>query len=231
MPLFTDDEIDVPYLLSRKNPCVIIIDCRSKAITEQQADLNRWLRDFSEEAERMLTREIDRSYVDARIITVGNTIEVGGAFLNASEGLPELQLKYGTGASLEEAMEIALNLLEERKHQYQWAGLIYNNPKLYILSADIVNYCASIAETENRIHCMIRDNKIKFYPIVCLPKFLMDAGERHLRDACLPTLQAPLELSMFVTEDYWSLPMAHLFDNEDGSLFDPPLPSTITSGL
>lgn len=231
MPLFTDDEIDVPYLLSRKNPCVIIIDCRSKAITEQQADLNRWLRDFSEEAKHMLTRKLDRTDIDACIVTVGTTIEVGGYFLKASEGFPELQLKYGTGASLEEAMEIALNLLEERKHQYQWAGLIYNKPKLYILSADIVNYCASIAETENRIHCMIRDNKIKFYPIVCLPKFLMDAGERHLRDACLPTLQAPLELSMFVTEDYWSVPMAHLFDNEDGSLFDPPLPSAITIGL
>lgn len=228
MPIFTDDEIDVPYLLSRRNPCVIIIDCRSKAITEQQEEINRWLRDFSEEAERMLTREIDRSCVDARIITVGNTIEVGGAFLNASEGLPELQLKHGTGASLEEAVEIALNLLEERKHEYQWAGLIYNKPKLYILSADIVNYCASIAEPENHLRRMICDNKIKFYPMICLPKFLMDAGERHLRDACLPTLQAPLELSMFVTEDYWSLPIAHLFDNEDGI---PPVPIEITIGI
>lgn len=231
MPLFTDDEIGVPCLSARKNPCVIIIDCRSKAITEQQADLNRWLRDFSEEAKYMLTGKIDCADIDACIVTVGTTIEGGGSFLKASEGFPELQLKYGTGASLEEAIEIALNLLEERKHQYQWAGLIYNKPKLYILSADIVNYCASIAETENRIHCMIRDNKIKFYPIVCLPKFLMDAGKHNLQNACLPTLQAPVELAMYVSEDYWSVPMAHLFDNEDGSLFDPPLPSTITCEL
>lgn len=226
MPLFAD----IKDVYTRLNPCVIVIDCRSKVITEQQEEINRWLRDFSEEAERMLTRGIDRSYVDARIITVGNTIEVGGAFLNASEGLPELQLKYGTGASLEEAVEITLDRLEERKNQYRWEGLCYNKPKLYILSADIVNYCASIAETKNRLHRMICDNKIKFYPIVCLPKFLMDAGERHLRDACLPTLQAPLELSMFVTEDYWSIPTPYP-ENEDGSMTAPPMPSVITIGL
>ena len=218
---------DIKEAYARFNPCAVIIDCRSKAITEQQEEINRWLRDFSNDAAYMLTRGTDSSYIDARIITVGSTIEVGGSFRNAGEGFPELQLKHGTGASLEEAVEIALNLLEERKHQYQWAGLIYNKPKLYILSADIVNYCASIAEPENHLRRMICDNKIKFYPMICLPKFLMVAGREHLRDACLPTLQASLDLSMFEAEDHQYVPSPFPENKDD----IPPVPIEITIGI
>lgn len=226
IPPIADDYI------SRLNPCAIVIDCTSEAIVEQQDIINQWLHDFFVEAQNIFERTHHR--FNTSVILVSNTITVDTTFqystLTPDDCFSRLHFHHGKGASLEEAIEKALDLLEERKQIAREYGIFCNKPRLFIISADIVNYCLSLDTSANRLHCMINDRKINFYPVIPLPPFLFNICKRDFPDGYLPTLQSPLEKVLFVSEDYWSISITDLQDDDDTShpLTIPPSAITLT---
>lgn len=208
------------WFFDRFCPCAIVIDCTSEAIVGQQDVINKWLHDYFVEVQGMSERT--RFFFDTFIISVADTVKVLGPFCPSDHFSP-LPLHHGNGASLENAVEIALDLLEERKQTYRKLGITYKDPKLYLLSADVVNFCFHLNDPAKRLHCMLKDKRIKIYPIICLPQFLLSTCDWFFSDAAFPTLQSPLEKVLSSIEYSWATPMEECpQDEDDQSLLLPP---------
>lgn len=212
------------YYATSQSMCAIIIDCRSSIIVQQQDRINQWLHDFFKEAQRLLKKEHHR--VDACIITVADTVELVTPFTDG-DLFTELNLHCESGASMDDAVNMALDLLEERKAAAKKFSLYCNKYKLFVLSADIVNYCVSLADPDNRLHRMIENESVNFYPVVYLPPFITTACCNNLQDAHLPTLESPLKKVLHTSDDYEEI----FYLDDDDSELGPPTPSCITISI
>ena len=109
-------------------PCVLLLDVSGSMSGAPINELNAGLHAFKEG----LSDEVTRSRVEVAIITFG-PVEVKQDFVSASQFEPPLLCANG-GTPMGEAINLALDKIDERKQLYKQNGISYYRPWVFLIT-------------------------------------------------------------------------------------------------
>ncbi|NLY14989.1 MAG: VWA domain-containing protein [Gammaproteobacteria bacterium] len=123
-----NDLIDNP---SPRCPCVLVLDTSSSMNGEPISQLNAGVQHF---IQALNDDEVAACSVEVAVITAGSSVSKQLPFTSAMS-IESIQSFSANGMTpLGGAVDMALNLLEERKQEYQNSGVAYFQPWLVMIS-------------------------------------------------------------------------------------------------
>lgn len=128
MSNFSNDLIENP---STRCACMLVLDTSGSMTGEPINELNKGVSHFIQAVQQ---DEVAGYSVEVGIISAGGNVRIEMPFTTAMDidNIPKLQ---ATGATpLGQAVQLALQSLDERKLEYQKAGVAYYQPWLVIIS-------------------------------------------------------------------------------------------------
>lgn len=163
---FSDGVIEFDDLLDNPTPrvpVVLCLDCSSSMRGAPINELNEGVKTFYE---AIYSDEIARYSAEVCIVTFGPVQkETDFQTLDMNPNPPILTANGNT--PIGEGVQLSIDLLEERKKQYQANGVDYYQPWL-VLMTDGSPYGGSNAVLEeqvNRVSKMVEDRKLTVFPI------------------------------------------------------------------
>jgi uncharacterized protein YegL len=111
-------------------PCVLLLDVSGSMDGEPIAQLNAGLEAFSNSIQK---NELASMRVEVAIITFGGKVEVKQDFNTVDQFTPPLLSASGS-TPMGEAINAALDKLEERKQIYKSAGISYFRPWVFLIT-------------------------------------------------------------------------------------------------
>lgn len=128
MTNLSDDLIENP---STRCACMLVLDTSGSMSGQPIAELNQGVAHFIQAVQQ---DEVAAYSVEVGIITAGSSVNMQLPFKTAMEIDQIPQLKASGSTPLGQAVQLAVQSLEERKSEYQRAGVAYYQPWLVIIS-------------------------------------------------------------------------------------------------
>lgn len=124
---YSDDLVTNP---TSRIACTLVLDVSGSMSGSPIEELNKGLKRFVEEVQN---DDFAAYAVDLAIVTFGGMVQVHTPFQNMSTIQVE-QLYASGGTPMGEAVETAMDLIEERKDEYKRKGVSYYRPWLFLFS-------------------------------------------------------------------------------------------------
>ena len=111
-------------------PCILLLDVSGSMTGKPISELNRGLRIFKEQLQN---DELASKRVEVAVITFETKVRICNEFQTADRFEPEY-LTTGGCTSMGEAIETAINILDERKNEYKQNGISYYRPWIFLIT-------------------------------------------------------------------------------------------------
>ena len=111
-------------------PCILLLDVSGSMNGSPIAQLNAGLSTFRESIQK---NELASMRVEVAIITFGSVVEVKQDFITVDQFNPPVLTSRG-GTPMGQAINTALDKLEERKQIYKQAGISYFRPWVFLIT-------------------------------------------------------------------------------------------------
>lgn len=213
----------------RHLPCVILADCSGSMKDAPIAELNEGLVAFGE-ALKADTQAQGR--VDVCVISFATTVKTELGFRSAEEYAAPVLTADGCTA-FNQAINVALDALEEQKNKYRQIGMNYFRPWLFVLTDGYPTDPEYETDTRNRLQEFISRNKVNYIPMGIGSADIAHLQSYYPSDAeKKPVLKA--EHSNFKQAFVWlskSTIGASRSDMTMGKVESEPIPSTISLAL
>lgn len=155
--LYTEDLIENP---SPRVPVVLCLDTSGSMNGDPIRELAQGVAQFYAS---VFDDEIARYSAEIGIVTFGNAGVQRAADFGPVEQRPNVTLGAGGATPMGEAVCEALELLDERKRQYQEAGVDYYQPWLVLMTDGAPT--DDIAAAVHRVGELVRRKKLSVFPI------------------------------------------------------------------
>lgn len=147
-------------------PLILLLDVSGSMEKDNKIQqLNAGIQLFRQE---IMRDELASRRVDVSIVTFGDCVSVVTPFTAVSQFNPPLLIANGL-TPMGEAIEVSLNLVEQRKQQYKQQGIDYFRPWVFMITDGEPNDMAPGDATWNRVvgrvHTAERDNKVLFFTV------------------------------------------------------------------
>lgn len=110
----------------------------------------------------------------------------------------------GNSTNMGEGLALALDKLEDRKAMYKNAGVLYNQPILFVLSDGQANGSQSVFNNaSSRIQEAVKSRKLTFLPIAICRKGEADSSSNDLNRICPPIKAKKLDGTKFTEFFQW----------------------------
>ena len=144
-------------------PCVLLLDVSSSMQGEPIAALNHGLKTFQQEVARDV---IAARRVEVAIVTFGSEAQRVQDFVTVDQfAAPDLTAHGNT--HLGAGIEMALNLLEQRKSAYRAAGVAYYRPWLFLITdgAPLGEAPSVVDAARDRLLAEQKAHKLAFFAV------------------------------------------------------------------
>ena len=111
-------------------PCVLLLDVSGSMAGSPIAQLNAGLQTFGESIQK---NELASTRGEVAIVTFGSVVEVKQDFITVDQFIPPVLTSKG-GTPMGQAINTALDKLEERKQIYKQAGISYFRPWVFLIT-------------------------------------------------------------------------------------------------
>ena len=163
MPVdFTQDMFPPDNAGEKHVPAVLLVDCSGSMYGAPIAELNRGMQLLQE---ALHEDELALGRTDLAVVSFNSEVTQIQPFMPASAYEPPV-LQASGGTSLNGAINLALNMLRERKGYYRnQSGTEYYRPWLFILTDGYATDSTLTPETQNRMHQEIRNKGVFYLPM------------------------------------------------------------------
>lgn len=210
---------------------VLLVDTSGSMAGAPIKELNQGLVEFGNAIQ---SDELAMGRADISIISFNSTVQTEMGFRPANQyEAPTLSANGGT--SMNQAIETALDELEQRKALYKQNGTKYYRPWLFLLTDGVPTDNAKLQSARDKLQYAIDKKKVTFIPMA----IGSGADKNHLQGYYPPSTQNKVVLqasaSNFKDAFVWLSASVSLVSSTDlnveKSVNLPPTPSTITVGL
>jgi uncharacterized protein YegL len=167
--------------------CLLVLDCSGSMAGEKIKALNDGLRLFRAE----LDSDPDaRKRVDIAVVAFGEAVQTT-EFQTAEHFIPPLMIADGA-TPLGDALNKAMDLLEERKATYRRNGTDYLRPWIFLITdgepTDMKRGDALWNQVCNRVHRGEREGKFSFFAVA------VESANLNILSQIAPPSRTPLQL-------------------------------------
>lgn len=228
---FKTDPVPVENQGERHIPAVLLVDTSGSMYGAPIAELNRGLIAFGE-ALREDPLALGRAEVC--VISFNSTVQTEMSFRPASQyEAPVLEADGGT--SFNEAIEKALDLIEERKAEYKSLGVSYYRPWLFVLTDGVPTDSQREAAAKSRLCSFIENKKVVYMPMGIGEKADKKKLQSYYPEDTEKKIVLQASSSNFKEAFVWLSNsigvVSHSDPNVSSQVNLPPTPSIITVGL
>jgi len=124
------DNVGFPDDSESKCPCILLLDVSASMSGEPIAQLNNGLLTFQEEVQN---DDLAALRVEVAIISFGGRVTVEQDFIRADKFQPQTLHARG-GTPMGEAINLALDMLRQRKDIYRQNGVPYYRPWIFLIT-------------------------------------------------------------------------------------------------
>ena len=229
MPIDNTKDIMPENVGERHFPIVLLLDTSGSMAGKGISELNEGLRFFGKCLNED-TMALGRAEI--AIVSFGTGVQIETPFTPASLYEAPI-LSTGGLTSLNEGIEVALELIEERKTTYKLAGISYYRP-LLILISDGYATDGSYVEAKMRLKEYINARKVSFIPLAINGadiKYLQDyyPADNHQRIVLLLKDYNFRDVFEWLSESISVITSSNPMSTDSVAL--PPTPSVITVGI
>jgi uncharacterized protein YegL len=190
-PLLTIRQTDLVDNPSARLPVALLLDTSGSMLTDNRiGELNKGIDLFFNS---ILEDEVTRYSVELSIITFGRVVTKVLDFANIERQVPDFQKNMPIevnsrmdGTPMGGAVELAINILNERKSEYQSAGVEYYQPWIVLMTDG--QPTDSISNATSLTSAMVEAGKLSFFPIA------IGAGANLIELAKFSSKRPPLRL-------------------------------------
>lgn len=231
MPIFISDPMPLIEPGERHVPAILLVDKSGSMAGAPINELNQGLIEFGTALE---ADPLALGRAEVCVISFNSDAQTEVGFRPASEyNAPTLNA--GGGTSLNKAIELALDTLEERKNLYRSQGVQWYRPWLFVLTDGEATDTECEAGAISRLQAAIEGKKVVYMPMAVGPY----ANKQKLQAyypasaASKPVLTA--NASNFKEAFVWVSNSIGVVANSDprtrSEVTLPPLPHTLTIGI
>lgn len=141
--------------------CIILADCSGSMAGAPIAELNQGLVEFGK---ALQADALAQGRVDVCVMSFADGVKTELGFRSA-EDYQAPTLTAGGLTAFNEAVNTALDQLEERKEEYRQLGTTYNRPWLFVLTDGYPTDDHLEADTRERLQRYITSKKVNYIPM------------------------------------------------------------------
>lgn len=158
---FTNDPLPVTNHGERHIPAVLVVDCSGSMSGEPINELNRGLTEFGN---ALKEDPLALGRAEICVISFNNFVHTEMSFRPAANYEAPV-LSAGGGTSLNEAIEAALDAIDERKKEYRKQGIAYYRPWLFVLTDGQPTDIRRESAAKKKLQSAISDKKVVYIPM------------------------------------------------------------------
>lgn len=174
MPIFISDPMPVSNHGERHIPAILLVD---KSGSMQGAPINELNQGLIEFGQALEADSLAQGRADICIIGFDSNVQVEVGFRPATEYTAPT-LSAGGCTALNEAIEVALDTLEERKKLYHAQGVEWYRPWLFVLTDGEATDTERESAAISRLRTAIENKKVVYMPLAVGPH----ANKRKLQE-------------------------------------------------
>lgn len=224
--LHLQDNLSPYYSQERLLPCIILADCSDSMVGAPIAELNQGLLEFGK---ALQPEPLANGRVDVCVMSFANGVKTELGFRSA-EDYQAPTLTAGGLTAFNEAVNTALEKIDDRKVDYRQLGIYRIRPLLFVLTGSFPTDKHLEADTRERLQNYIANKKVNYIPVG-----IGGANIPHLQsyypDSAPQKVVLKAEQACFKDVFTWLAASIHAMCKADpciGSVDTPPVPSTIT---
>ena len=155
------DNLPPKYFFEKHLPCIILTDCSGGMTGAPIAELNQGLVEFGK---ALQADSLAQGRVDVCVMSFADTVKTELGFRSAEDYQSPI-LTAGGLTAFNEAVNTALDRLEERKEEYRQLGITFNRPWLFVLTDSYPTDDHLEADTRERLQRYITNKKVNYIPM------------------------------------------------------------------
>ncbi len=142
-------------------PCVLLLDTSGSMDGERITALNAGLVTFRDELDK---DELAVLRVEVAVVSFGDRAQVVQDFVTADQFVPPTLIASGQ-TPMGEGIELALNLIEQRKRDYKTNGVAYYRPWVFLITDGAPTDGNQWQQAAERVHAMETSKKVAFFAV------------------------------------------------------------------
>ncbi len=142
-------------------PCVLLLDTSGSMNGERIAALNAGLVTFREELGK---DELALLRVEVAVVSFGDRAQVVQNFVTADQFVPPTLIASGQ-TPMGKGIELALDLIEQRKRDYKTNGVAYYRPWVFLITDGAPTDGNLWQQAAERVHAMEASKKVAFFAV------------------------------------------------------------------
>lgn len=142
-------------------PCVLLLDTSGSMDGERIAALNAGLRTFREALGK---DELALLRVEVAVVSFGDCAQLVQSFVTADQFTPPTLVASGQ-TPMGEGIELALNLIEQRKRDYKTNGITWYRPWVFLITDGEPTDGNRWQQAAQRVHTMEQGKKVAFFAV------------------------------------------------------------------
>lgn len=210
---------------------VLLVDTSTSMMEKPIEELNMGLQEFGK-ALKMDSLAMGRAEVC--IVSFNDTVQVEHEFRPATEYIPP-KLCAGGLTCLNEAINVSLDILEERKRLYNEIGIDYYRPWLFVLTDGSPTDVEKEEQTVLRLKKAIGENKVVYMPMGIGENAKIEKLQAYYPDDVAKKIVLKADADNFKEAFVWlSRSVSAILESEpkpNSSVLLPPTPSIISVGV
>lgn len=224
--------VSTPINPGEKHIAVVLLVDTSTSMMEKPIDeLNKGLQEFGE-ALKEDSLAMGRSEVC--VVSFNDTVRVEHEFSPATEYVSP-ELCAGGLTCLNEAINVSLDILEERKKLYTEIGIDYYRPWLFVLTDGVPTDVEKEKQAMTRLKNAIGENKVVYMPMGIGENAKIEKLQEYYPDDVTKKVVLKATASNFKEAFVWlSRSVAAILESDakpNSSVLLPPTPSIISVGV
>ncbi|MBF0477695.1 MAG: VWA domain-containing protein [Deltaproteobacteria bacterium] len=156
MPVGMPEFVDNP---EHRCPVVLVLDTSGSMDGAPIEALNQGIQAFKDDVEK---DEIARLRVEVAVVTFGGTVQLVQDFVTIDQFIPPVLMANG-GTPMGEAIQLALDKLEDRKLTYKSNGIQYFRPWVFLITDG--SPTDAWQQAAARVHQAEIDKRVSFYAV------------------------------------------------------------------
>jgi len=142
-------------------PCVLLLDTSGSMDGERITALNAGLVTFREELGK---DELALLRVEVAVVSFGDRAQVVQNFVTADQFVPPTLIASGQ-TPMGGGIELALDLIEQRKRDYKTNGVAYYRPWVFLITDGEPTDGNLWQQAAQRVHAMAAGKKVAFFAV------------------------------------------------------------------